>query len=278
MKVNLARSYKDHPVYGQTIRRQEVSGLVLSESAYRPGLRIPRHVHERDGYFCLVLQGGYTERTGHAERELEPATLSYHPPGETHSDRFYDTRTKLFCVWFSSGWLDGIRGHAEVLNQPTVYSRGSTVRLASKLYQEFRQMDEVSSLMIEGLVLEMLAETFRASGSNCKPTAPPWLGQVEDLLQARFNETITISNIAESAGVHPIHLTRVFRRYFGCTVGEYARRLRVEFACRELSSSQSTLVEIASAAGFCDQAHFSRTFKRLTGLTPRQYRSAFGPC
>ena len=55
--------------------------------------------------------------------------------------------------------------------------------------------------------------------------------------------------------------------------GEYIRQLRVEYACRQLSSSSTALAEIASAAGFSDQSHFSRTFKRQIGMTPSQYRA-----
>lgn len=49
-------------------------------------------------------------------------------------------------------------------------------------------------------------------------------------------------------------------------------RLRVEFACEELSRPDTPLIRIALAAGFYDQGHFCRTFKRLTGITPTAYR------
>jgi AraC family transcriptional regulator len=60
------------------------------------------------------------------------------------------------------------------------------------------------------------------------------------------------------------------------TVGEYLRRLRVEYTGRELSGSNRPLVDIGLDAGFSDQSHFTRTFKRVTGLTPAAYRSLHG--
>jgi AraC family transcriptional regulator len=50
--------------------------------------------------------------------------------------------------------------------------------------------------------------------------------------------------------------------------------LRIEYACNELATTESPIVDIALSAGFCDQSHFTRTFKRLTGLVPSQYRDA----
>jgi AraC family transcriptional regulator len=64
----------------------------------------------------------------------------------------------------------------------------------------------------------------------------------------------------------------VFRRQNGCTVGEYVRRLRVDFALRQLSETENPLSEIAAAAGFADHSHLTRTFKAYLGLTPSEYR------
>jgi AraC family transcriptional regulator len=75
-------------------------------------------------------------------------------------------------------------------------------------------------------------------------------------------------------GVHPVYLASEFRKHFGCTIGEYVRKLRVEFACRRISESDSPLSDIAIAAGFSHQSHFSRTFKAVTGMTPAGYRTA----
>jgi len=72
--------------------------------------------------------------------------------------------------------------------------------------------------------------------------------------------------------MQPPSLARAFRRRYGCTVGEYVRRLRIEFACRELAGSEKPLASIAQNAGFFDQSHFSKTFKLLTGQSPAAYR------
>jgi AraC family transcriptional regulator len=79
--------------------------------------------------------------------------------------------------------------------------------------------------------------------------------------------------IGKLVGVHPVHLAGAFRKQYHCTIGDYRRRLRVEFACREICKPDASLAQIAFAAGFANQAHFSRVFKRLTGATPGEYRT-----
>ena len=73
-------------------------------------------------------------------------------------------------------------------------------------------------------------------------------------------------------GVHPVTLARAFRRTFGCTIGEYLRRLRIERAAEQLATGTQPLAEIALAAGFADQSHFSNVFRRRVGMSPSAYR------
>jgi AraC family transcriptional regulator len=82
-----------------------------------------------------------------------------------------------------------------------------------------------------------------------------------------------MAEIARRVGVHPVYLASEFRRRYGLTVGEYVRQLRIEYASRQLSTSDTPLVEIALNSGFSSQSHFSWTFKRITGITPAQFRA-----
>ena len=133
-------------------------------------------------------------------------------------------------------------------------------------------MDEVSSLMIECLALETIAAMSRAVIKGESPNAPQWLKRANEILHAQFSENIRLKDLAKSVGVHPVHLARVFRRFNQCSVGEYMRKLRVDFASQELIRTERPLVDISSEAGFSDQGHFSRIFKQHTGLTPAEFR------
>jgi AraC family transcriptional regulator len=121
----------------------------------------------------------------------------------------------------------------------------------------------------------MIATLWRMNGGKRRGQPPSWLAQARDMIQDQFTESLSISEIATTVGVHPVHLARTFRKYHGFSVGDYVRRLRIERARLDISSSGLSLAEIALKAGFCDQGHLSRVFKRFTGMTPAKYRALF---
>lgn len=260
--------------YGETLRVTSLSGFTLTETAYAPRLKLPKHSHEQP-YFCFVLGGSFTEIYGKRSRSCRPTTLIFHPAGETHSDQFH-TSSHCFNIQMSARWLGRVGRRSRLVSMSADFSGGRLVHLAACLYREFRQLDEFSSLVIEGLALEMIAEASRRMVQETGRTPPRWLEQAGEILHEWLSDRPTVSTLAESVGVHPAHLAREFRRFYGCTMGEYVRRRRVEFACYQISASDAPFSEIALAAGFFDQSHFTRTFKTYTGMTPGQYRTASG--
>ncbi|HEX6738996.1 MAG TPA: AraC family transcriptional regulator, partial [Vicinamibacteria bacterium] len=133
--------------------------------------------------------------------------------------------------------------------------------------------DEASALAVEGLALELLAGAVRCR-SHSLPQAAPWLKRVREILHDRFRDHLTVMAVAQEVGLHPIYLGSAFRRHEGCSIGDYVRRLRVDYAARQLADTAETLARIALDAGFADQSHFCRTFRAVTGLTPSAYRGA----
>jgi AraC family transcriptional regulator len=256
--------------YGQRVRGLNAGGLLLSERAYPPRLELPPHAHERP-YLCAVLQGGYTERCGGKEWSCAPQTVFLRPQGEVHTDRFSDAGGRVFGIEFGAEWPARIGALGSVLSRPAALT-GVCAALALRLYREFRTNDLASPLAVEGLVLELLAEACRFEAQYAGAGMPRWLARVRDILHERFRAPPALAEMAREVGVHPVHLARVFRRRFACTVGEYVRRLRIQFACRELALTGCSLVDIALAAGFCDQSQFCRAFRQQLGMTASQFR------
>jgi AraC family transcriptional regulator len=150
--------------------------------------------------------------------------------------------------------------------------RGQPAWLAKRLYNEFRSGDAVSPLVIEGLVLEMVGEICRRRPEPRSFGPQRKVSQAREFLDAAFARSVSLGDVAEAVNLHPVYLARMFRQTYRCSVGEYVRRRRVDSVCSQLSASDKPLAEIASEAGFCDQAHLTRTFSKQSGLTPSQYR------
>jgi AraC family transcriptional regulator len=261
---------------GQIIDSKLIAGLYLTETAYAPKINVPSHAH-RHACFCLVLQGAYTETYRRKAIECRPFNLIFRPAGEVHSDSFGERSVRCFIIEVETEWLTRLRDHLLRMDVPTSFQSHSLAWLAMRVRNESRQADDFTPLAVEGLMLEMSAEMARRSVTISKRKNPPWLGKAKEILHENFNERMTLRSIAEAVGVHPVYLAGAFRQHYHCTIGEYVRRLRIEFAGRQMSETDAPLVDIALAAGFAHQAHFSRTFKRLTGLTPAEFRSAARP-
>lgn len=244
--------------------------MLVSRTSYESSLAIPRHDHELAS-FCLVMEGEYDESYGSRRRTCRAGTVVFHPEGEHHSEKHADTVATLLTVELEAARLDELRSVSRVLGEPAHHEGGEVQRLARRLAREFHTPDSASSLAVEGLVLEILVAGSR-QGRPTSDVPPPWLHRAADCLRARFRDSVTVGEIAAAVGVHPAHLTRMFRRHLRCTPGEYVRALRIEAARRAVADTDASLAEIALAAGFADQSHFSRLFRAAHGMTPRDYR------
>jgi AraC family transcriptional regulator len=252
-----------------------VAGFWLTDYAYRPGHRIPMHSHVRS-YFSLIVAGGYEETYGSRNRMCQPATVVFHPAGERHAERIGRAGARVFSVEVASHWLGQTPDYRTVLEEPVDFQGGPLSRLAFRLYREFRRPDAFSPLAVEGLMLEFAAERARHKNRPGRVRPPRWLTRAQEVLSARFVAPPSLAELAAEIGVHPVHLARAFRACLGCTVGDYVRQLRVEYACQRLTASDASLVDIALDAGFADQSHFARTFRRLRGVTPTAFRRLSG--
>jgi AraC family transcriptional regulator len=259
--------------YGEPVKNYAVGGFMLSESTYGAGERIGRHSHTSP-YISILLRGSYRETYDRRTRDCSPSTVVFHPAGEIHADRFNSSGGHIFRFEVSDLPKDVESVARTALQAPFEVAGGVIASMSRRLFAEFKRIDQFSPLIIEGLALEILGHATRRILDR-QNRQPAWLRRVDELLRETAIAELTLSRIAAAADVHVVHLARVFRRVHGCTLGEYLRRLRVEYAIREIGGSTKTLTQIAAEAGFSDQSHFCRTFKQATGLSPGHYRNLF---
>lgn len=94
--------------------------------------------------------------------------------------------------------------------------------------------------------------------------------------EQNFREQISIAEMAERCSLSSSHFNRLFRSLLKMSPSEYLLSLRVQEARRMLADPSKSLANISVSAGFFDQSHFSKRFKKATGLTPTEYRKSIG--
>jgi AraC family transcriptional regulator len=260
------------PPAGPTkLRSARVAGFTLTEGIHRAGSSLPWHHHDGPT-LCFVLQGAFTETSGGDRLTCTPETLKVMPAGESHCDAFDRGDARGLLIEADADRARAIRTHAPVLDERVAFHGGMPAAIARRVHQELQRMDDAAPLAIEGLLLELLAVVSRRRHERLPHGGVPWVGEARDRLHADITSRPTLAELADAVGVHPVTLARAFRRTFGCTVGEYLRRLRIERAAEQLVSGDQPLAEIALAAGFADQSHFSNVFRRRTGMSPSAFR------
>lgn len=258
-------------IFGQQIGRLDIGGFVLTETFHEPRLVLPRHDHER-AIINLTLRGSFRQTVGNRPQECETGSLLVIPPGEAHDNRYGREGAHCLLIELSPPRLDGVREFTNLFDTPANVKGGGLPLITRRIYDEFRRRAHGFELVIEGLILETLGQTSRRNGRRDFATPPRWLTQAQELIHQHLGEKLSLRAIAGAVQIHPSHLARTFRRHHGCSIGEYVRRLRVEYAAREILDSASSLTDIALAAGFSDQSHLTHEFKRQLHTTPAAYK------
>ncbi len=171
--------------YGETVNVRNVRAFSLSETVYPPNLRVPKHSHEH-AYFCFVRRGAFSERFETRTRFCTVSTLVFHPAEETPSDSFHDFGGQCFNIQVNSSWLKLAHEYGLASDVPVEFSRGELSTLVTRLYREFRQADSASSLLMEGLILEIIGHTARHSLRLCGKEPPRWLEEAREIIQQVF--------------------------------------------------------------------------------------------
>jgi AraC family transcriptional regulator len=254
--------------FGRTERELRTPSFEYAERiALVPDREVPEHTHS-NAHFVLVVHGTYITEARNRPGLCGEATLIFNPAGTTHRDRFRSERGCFFTINVGTAVASLVEArHPSAL---ALTSR-EVIDTAVAAHGEFRRPTAFSEMIMEGLGLELAGRLGDWSIERDR-SAPRWLLQVRDSIADRGTDKLTVGQLAAEARVHPVHLARAFRQYFGCSPGEYLRRCRIDRLRALLRSSDLPLSEAALEAGFADQSQMTTAFRRATGVTPREYR------
>lgn len=254
------------------------------------------HAHPHSSV-TLVLRGEILECVGAREEIAGPLSVVVKPAGVIHSDTFGPRGAHTLQIGIAGAGEGGSPREAGGAGDPGVagdwadsadawmegwkwHHAHAGVRQFVALARDAGAWGSAPPRSIESRAWEVLGALSGACDTARAGTPPPWLLRareaLDDRLADRLSEAIEVRELAECAGVHPISLTRAFKRHFGETVTEYRLRARLRRAVRLLATGSTSISAVAHSAGFSDHPHFCRAFRQATGVSPSDYRRLAG--
>lgn len=153
--------------------------------------------------------------------------------------------------------------------------------LGVALDKELQSKGEWTRLYAESIIQTMAVHTLRRYSSELAQNViskitltPTVVNRICDYIQANLARNLKLGEIASQVGLSAYHLAHQFKLQTGCPLHKYMIEQRVETARRLIKAGKLSLKEIAVQVGFADQSHFTRHFKRLTGVTPARILEA----
>lgn len=260
--------------YGNTFATVSTGGLTITETEYTHEW-VDWHYHE-NAYFTFLLRGKLIEGTKKEKNLCAEGALLYHNCQEPHYNIKPAGYSRGFHVEVTGEWQKklglnaGIEGNYSI-NSPLVINKFKNI------YSEFSRNSDDTGFAIEESLVDIFG-LLQNSANSAGSRKPAWIGYLDSILKLRFNQKLSLRSLSEELDVHPVHLSRDFKKHFNSTLSGYIRKLKLQHALKLISSGGISFTQIAHECGFADQSHFLRWFRQATGLSPKAYRTKFPKC
>lgn len=264
MKISSRGQY-----YGSMRSVWKVNGVGLSEYDYLTP-QTDWHYHENP-YFMYVLQGELLDVNQREQTACPTGSLVFHNWQESHFNRKQSERSRGFHIEFDAAWFEDKKLDVDLWEGSQRIDDPRLHRLLGKLYFEFKCRDVYSEAAVEMLLLQ-ICEGMQQVRKPSSQKEPPWVAQLKELLREE-QAGLSLKELSETLGVHPVHLSRSIPKYLSGNLGEYTRLQKLKQSLGLLLDPAVKLTTIAHSCGFSDQSHFTRTFKLYFGRTPKSFRS-----
>jgi AraC family transcriptional regulator, melibiose operon regulatory protein len=141
-----------------------------------------------------------------------------------------------------------------------------------------RLIADEAKLRIRRLVLDVLdAPQVTATQQPAGQAAVRRAETLTELINAHYAEQLTLTHLANLAGIHPSTANKTFREILGISVNEYLTRYRLARAMQRLADTDDPILQIAFECGFGSSSRFYDLFKHRTGMTPKLFRASVVP-
>ena len=165
---------------------------------------------------------------------------------------------------------------------PDVHISGSSYsafgELFNKIYLEFTNREEGYINIIRAYVIELIIKMFRKMSKEPNSETVSRQSRIVDTtlsyLRENYQKQLSLDELAAQVFLSKDYFARLFRETTGMPISALLQKIRIEEACKMLTGTNRKVDDIASDCGFHDIKYFYNAFKKITGMTPRQYRIA----
>ncbi len=248
--------------------------LSIRSSQYVADKVMPAHAD-----YCtrlsIVVAGQLLESVGRRDEYANAGSVVIKPGHVIHQNRFGPDGARTLSIELPT-WL--VNEQPKTLVDQWHWFHGGPLSIAvHRLWLAARasahEHSELTSVLADRLIDIVAAASELGSAATGHRRPPSWLERVRQQLHDNYATGEQVITLAASAGVHPVYLARVFRRYFQCSIVDYLQALRLNAALERMAISREAFADIAAAQGYADQSHLSRVCKNRLGHTPKQCRA-----
>ncbi|MDB5433291.1 MAG: transcriptional regulator, AraC family [Caulobacter sp.] len=237
------------------------SGARISRVIDRGHGAVPEHAHDWPVLSVFVI-GGYENTTELGQTFIAGPSAVLYRAGAAHANGAAASGFEQIEIEFDPAWL----GLASLPVQPVTRWIGGWAGAAS------RGLARACVARAPEHVIRLATRRFiEEAGRQERTSRPAWVDRVERRL--RDDRGLTVQALAGEVSRHPAWLGAAYRRATGEGPAEASMRFRVEQAARLLRETDEAAASVAAEAGFCDQSHMIRGFRRVLGRAPSAVRS-----
>jgi len=225
---------------------------------------VPEHAHDWPVLSLFVI-GSYLNQTEAGETFISGPSAVFYRAGARHRNTTAAVGFEQIEIEFDPSWL----GQQYLPRQPVLRWLGGRFAREARSLAHACQADAGED-RLRAALRQFLAGARRPHEHEVEHEAVSWVGKIAGRLREDAN--LKVSDLAAEIRRHPSWVGSAYRHATGEALQETAARLRVERATWLLRESNQSLSAIALEAGFCDQSHMNRTFRRVLGRSPATVR------
>ena len=213
--------------------------------------------------------------------DINPNDMLIIPPGQIHMANDYFGMSNRIIIHFPRSYIDApFSDHLNVFRQNNYYVPRNPeyiARLLDRINSERKKNDPFSPFMMRSHLMLLLGYIVRNESllDTSMSSSLPTIKLTEDLMQFVINncrKDISLQDLADKFGYNANYLSTLFKKNWGVTFKKFLTLQRVKNAEHMLTTTDSSIIEIANTCGFNDSNYFSTIFRRIHGMSPREYR------